>query len=68
VARVATHLHSAYWSSYVHYDQQLWGPHGSARKLLDLRPRWQRYRLTRAVRRLVPRRAVTRYVSKGWLR
>jgi hypothetical protein len=68
VARVATHPHSAYWSSYVHCDRQLWGPHGSARKLLDLRPRWQRHRLTRGLRRLVPQAAMTRYVSKGRLR
>jgi len=54
VARVATDLYPEFWSSYVHYDRQFWGPHGSARKLLDLRDRWSRRRLARALRRLFP--------------
>jgi hypothetical protein len=55
VARVASDLHPAYWSSYVHYDRQIWGPHGSARKVLDLRPRLSRYRATRGILRLLRR-------------
>lgn len=51
VARITADRHPAYWASYVHYDRQIWGPHGSARKLLDLRDRWSRRRSTRLLRR-----------------
>lgn len=55
VAQVTAQMHPTYWSSYVHYDLQVWGPHGSARKLLDLRDPWARHRSTRLLRRILQR-------------
>jgi hypothetical protein len=38
-----------FWWTYVHYDWQVWGPHGSSRRLLDFRDPLRRHRIARAV-------------------
>jgi hypothetical protein len=52
-ARVMRAVDPAFWSTYVHYDWQVWGPHGSARRLLDLRDPVRKLRLGRGVLRLL---------------
>jgi hypothetical protein len=60
-AKVMTDLHPEFWSQYVHFDWQIWGPHGSARKLLDLRHPLRRYRAYRALLKLLPSRLRGRF-------
>jgi hypothetical protein len=43
------------WFTYVHYDWQVWGPHGSARRVLDLRDPIRKHRLARGILRLIGR-------------
>jgi hypothetical protein len=52
-ARVMCAVDPAFWSTYVHYDWQVWGPHGSARRLLDLRDPVRKLRLGRGILRLL---------------
>lgn len=52
-ASVVREVDPRFWSTYVHYDWQVWGPHGSARRLLDLRDPIRKHRLARGVLRLL---------------
>jgi hypothetical protein len=42
----------SFWSTYVHYDWHVWGPDGSARRLLDRRDPLRKHRLARVILRL----------------
>lgn len=54
-AEAMSDVDSAFWATYVHYDWQVWGPHGSARRLLDFRDPLRKHRTIRIALRLLGR-------------